>query len=152
LPIRTLRSLEVAQSVARHIQIKQRQRGYDEATFVESFILLNGVGGDCLDDFEHLRADRGLAEMLGYALPSPEAARNFLYEFHSEAHLETAKQQSSLGEIAYIPGENAALSGLGEVNREVGREVGRRGPDQRIATIDQDATIIESRKREALRT
>jgi hypothetical protein len=81
LPIRTLRSLEVAQSVARHIQIKQRQRGYDEATFVESFILLNGVGGDCLDDFEHLRADRGLAEMLGPALPSPEAARNFLMNF-----------------------------------------------------------------------
>jgi len=39
------------------MQIKQRQRGYDEATFVESFILLNGVDGDCLDDFEHLRAD-----------------------------------------------------------------------------------------------
>src|SRR5712692_9713001 len=64
LLIRTLRSLEVPQSVARHIQIKQRQRGYDEATFVESFVLLNGVGGDCLDDFEQLRADGGLAETL----------------------------------------------------------------------------------------
>src|SRR5713226_9537376 len=64
LLIRTLRSLEVGQSVARHIKIKQRQRGYDEATFVESFVLLNGVGGDCLDDFEHLRADGGLAETL----------------------------------------------------------------------------------------
>jgi hypothetical protein len=114
LLIRTLRSLEVAQSVARHIKIKQRQRGYDEATFVESFILLNGVGGDCLDDFEHLRADRGLEEMLGHAIPSPEAARNFLYGFHSEAHIESAKEQRSLGEIAYIPGENAALHGLGE--------------------------------------
>jgi hypothetical protein len=78
LLIGTLRSLEVAQSVARHMKIKQRQRGYDEATFVESFILLNGVGGDCLDDFEQLRADSGLEEMLGHANPSPEAARNFL--------------------------------------------------------------------------
>ena len=152
LLIRTLRSLEVPQSVARHIKIKQRQRGYDEATFVESFVLLNGVGGDCLDDFEQLRADGGLAEMLGHAIPSPEAARNFLYEFHSEENIETARQQRSLGEIAYIPGENAALHGLGEVNRDLVREVGRRCGDQRIATIDQDATIIGSRKQEALRT
>jgi hypothetical protein len=63
-----------------------------------------------------------------------------------------AKEQRSLGEIAYIPGENAALRGLGEVNRGVVREVGRRCPDQAIATIDQDATIISSRKQEALRT
>lgn len=152
LLIRTLRSLEVGQSVARHIKIKQRQRGYDEATFVESFVLLNGVGGDCLDDFEQLRTDGGLAEMLGHEIPSPEAARNFLYEFHSEENIEMARQQRSLGEIAYIPGENAALRGLGEVNRDVVREVGRRCEDQRIATIDQDATIIGSRKQEALRT
>jgi len=70
--------LEVGQSVTRHIKIKQRQRGYDEATFVESVILLSGVGGDCLDDFEQLRADRGLEEMLGHAIPSPEAARHHL--------------------------------------------------------------------------
>lgn len=152
LLIRTLRSLEVGQSVARHIKIKQRQRGYDEATFVESFVLLNGVGGECLDDFEQLRADGGLEEMLGHAIPSPEAARNFLYEFHSEENIESAKEQRSLGEIAYIPGENAALRGLGEVNREVVREVGRRCANQKIATVDQDATIIGSRKQEALRT
>ena len=42
----------------------------------------------------------------------------FLYEFHSEENIETARQQRSLGEIAYIPGENAALQGLGEVNRK----------------------------------
>ena len=52
---------------------------------------------------------------------------------------------------AFIPGENSALSGLGPVNGDVVREVGRRCPEQRIATVDQDATIIESRKQEALR-
>jgi hypothetical protein len=31
-----------------------------------------------LDDFEQLRVDGGRAERLGHALPSPEAARNFL--------------------------------------------------------------------------
>ena len=150
--IRTLRSLGVPQSVARHIHIKQRQRGYDEATFVESLVLLNGVGGECLDDFEQLRADAGLALMLGHELPSPAAARNFLYEFHDESQIEAAKQQRSLlGAVAYIPGENAALSGLGQVNRDLVQEVGRRCAEQKIATVDQDATLIESRKQEALR-
>jgi hypothetical protein len=32
------------------------------------------------------------------------------------------------------------------------RELGRRCPEQRIATVDQDATILESHKREALWT
>jgi hypothetical protein len=44
------------------------------------------------------------------------------------------------------------LQGLGKVNRDLVREVGGRCEDQRIATIDQDATIIGSRKQEALRT
>ena len=112
--IRTLRSLGVAQSVAQHIHIKQRQRGYDEASFVESFVLLNGVGGDCLDDFEQLRADAGLSQMLGHGVPSPEAARKFLYEFHEEENIAAAKQARLPGAIAYIPGENAALHGLRE--------------------------------------
>ena len=150
--IRTLRSLGVAESVARNLHIKKRDRGYDEATFVESFVLLNSVGGDCLDDFDQLRADGGLASMLGHDLPSPGAARNFLYEFHDESRIDEAKQQCIvLGTKAYVPGENAALSGLGLVNRDVVQEVGRRCPDQKIATVDQDATIIESRKQEALR-
>ena len=42
--IRTLRSVGVPQSVARHIHIKKRDRGYDEATFVESFV---GLKSDC---------------------------------------------------------------------------------------------------------
>ena len=150
--IRTLRSLGVAESVARHIHVKKRDRGYDEATFVESFVVLNGVGGDCLDDFDQLRADAGLASMLGHDLPSPGAARNFLYEFHDESRIDEAKAQCALlGMKAYIPGENAALRGLGLVNRDVVQEVGRRCPEQQIATVDQDATIIESGKQEALR-
>jgi len=150
LVLRTFRSLGLPESVQRHMRIKQRQRGYDEASFVESFVVLNAVGGDCLDDFERLRQDRGLAEMMGHEAPSPEAARKFLYQFHDETKITEAKQQLELGEIAYIPAENEALSGLGQVNRDLVAELGKRCADQRIATVDQDATIIESRKREAM--
>lgn len=150
LLVRAFRSLGLPQSIRQHVQIKQRQRGYDEATFVESFVVLNAVGGDCLDDFERLREDAGLAEMIGHEIPSPEAARKFLYQFHDEGKIEEAKQQLSLGAVAYIPGENAALEGLGRVNRDLVAQMGQRCSEQRIATVDQDATIIESRKREAL--
>jgi hypothetical protein len=44
------------------------------------------------------------------------------------------------------------LQGLGQVNRDLVQAWGQRGPDQQIATVDQDATIMESRKREALPT
>jgi hypothetical protein len=69
-------------SVQKYVAVKERERGYDEATFVESFVILNAAGGECVDDFAHLRSDVGLAELVGHELPSPEAARKFLNAFH----------------------------------------------------------------------
>ena len=152
LVVRAFRSLGLAEAVAQHVRIKQRDRGYDEATFVESFVILNAVGGECLEDFEQLRADPGLAELVGHGMPSPEAARNFLYAFHEDVKIEEAQLRLKGDEIAYIPDETIALQGLGAVNRTAIAEVGRRCPDQKIATVDQDATIIESRKQEAKAT
>ena len=149
LLVQAFRSLGLPASVKRQVRIKKRQRGYDEATMVESFVILNAAGGECLEDFDRLRADGGIAELIGHAIPSPEAARNFLYEFHAEAKIAEAKQQLSLGQVAYIPGENEAWQGLAQVNRDLIQVLGERCPDQKIATVDQDATIIESRKREA---
>ena len=97
----------------------------------------------------------GLAErvqLLGHALPSPEAARQFLNRFHAQEKLDAAKESRKPEQLAFIPEEGDALTGLGSVNRELVQELGRRCADQRIATVDQDAAIIESHKREALRT
>jgi Transposase DDE domain group 1 len=152
LAVQAFRSLGLPASIGRHVQIKQRDRGYDEATMVESFVVLNALGGECLEDFTHLREDGGLRELLGHGIPSPEAARQFLYQFHAEDKIEEAKQRRAPEQIAFIPEENCALRGLGEVNRELVQELGRRCPEQRIATVDMDATIIESRKQQALRT
>jgi len=149
LVVQMCRALGLPSSVNRNVKIKQRQRGFDEATFIESFVILNAAGGDCLDDFDYLREDKGLAELIGHELPSSAAARKFLYEFHDEQEIEQAQQQLLPGEIAYIPGESHALRGLAEVNRDVVRAVGQRCADQKIATIDQDSTIIQSRKQEA---
>ncbi|MEP7272871.1 MAG: IS1380 family transposase [Acidobacteriota bacterium] len=152
LVVETYRGLGIGASVNRNVKIKQRQRGFDEGTYVESFVILHAAGGECLDDFDYLREDGGLSELLGHELPSSAAARKFLYEFHEEERIEQAQQQLLPGEIAYIPGESAALHGLAEVNRDLVQGVGQRCPDQRIATIDLDSTIVESSKREALPT
>jgi len=149
LVVQTFRSLGLPQSVRERVRVKERQRGYDEATFVESFVILNAAGGECVDDFERLRQDPGLAEMIGHELPSPSAALQFLYAFHAEEKISEAEQRRLPGEIAYIPEETLPLAGLGQVNRDLVQRFGERRPEQRIATVDQDATIIESRKLEA---
>ncbi len=93
LLVRAARSLDVPGSVERHLRVKQRERGFDEATYVESFLVLNAARGDCLEDFDQLRADAGLSELLGHAVPSAEAARKFLYQFHDGEKIEQASRR-----------------------------------------------------------
>ena len=79
LMVQAFRSLGLPALVKEHVQIKERQRGYDEATLVESFVILNAVGGECIDDFVRLREDAGLSEMVGHQMPSPPVTRKFLF-------------------------------------------------------------------------
>lgn len=152
LLLRTARSLDVPGSVRRHVSFKQRQRGLDEASYVESFLVLNAVGGGCLEDFDRLREDAGLKQMLGHEMPSPEAARKFLYQFHDAEKVTQAQRELPAGQVSYIPEESIALRGLAQVNQDLVQRIGQRCPEQKIATIDLDATVIESWKREAQAT
>jgi len=151
LLLQAFRSLDLPRSVQRNVSTKQRQRGLDEAGYVESFLILNAAGGECLDDFAHLRED-GLKDLIGHDLPSPEAARKFLYQFHEDQLIERAQQRLGAGQVSYIPDESARLQGLGQVNTDLVRELAQRGEPQKIATIDLDSTIIESWKKQALPT
>src|SRR5204862_1663601 len=76
----------------------------------------------------------------------------FLYAFHEEEKIQQAKQQRLPDKIAYIPTESEALEGLGKRNQDLIQRLGERCPEQKIATGDQDTTIIESRQQEALHT
>ncbi len=152
LLLQAFRSLGVGASVKRNVTVKQRERGLDEASYVESFVVLNAAGGECLDDFARLREDAGLAALVGHEMPSPEAARKFLYAFHDENKIVEAQQSLAVGQVSYIPAESMALHGLAQVNQDLVQELGRRCSDQKIATIDLDATIIESWKKQAQAT
>jgi len=147
--VRAVRSLDVPGSVKRNLHLKQRERGLDEAAYVESFLVLNAVGGDCLEDFDGLHEAPDLEQMLGYTVPSAEGARKFLYRFHEDAKIEQAQRELAIDQVSYIPEESTALCGLAQVNQDVVRELGRRCADQKIATVDLDSTIIESWKKEA---
>jgi hypothetical protein len=48
--------------------------------------------------------------MLGYEVPSPEAARKFLYQFHDSEKIEQAQRELAVGERSYVPQESAALN------------------------------------------
>lgn len=152
LVAQTMRTLKVPHSIQSHLRLKTRERGFTEAEMVESLVLLHAAGGTCLDDLKRLKQDEGMELMVGHAVPAPETARKFLYGFHDDEVIEAAKQKRAPGQIAFIPEETAPLLGLAQVNTDLVHAVGGRLPQQKIATVDQDATIQVSHKKEAQST
>lgn len=131
------------------IQVKKRQRGFTEVEMVEDFLLLLSDGGEHLEDFQVLGQDDGLFLLLGRKPPSPDAARTFLLFFHDEELVEKARKAAEdAGERSYVPEENAPLRALGEVNSQLVSRIA----DSKLgtsATLDHDATVVESHKQEA---
>jgi hypothetical protein len=50
-----------AQSKKQYVAVDERERGYDEATFVESLMILKAAGGECMDDLAYLRSGSRVA-------------------------------------------------------------------------------------------
>jgi hypothetical protein len=148
LVVETLRALGLEQVMEAAVRVRTRASGYTEAEKIEAVVLVLAAGGDCLDDITALKADGGLERLLGRALPGADTLRHFLYAFHDPILIEAAQAQRAPGETAYIPAENAALQGLGQVNVALVQRVAAQGQGTR-ATLDHDATIQESHKREA---
>ncbi len=149
LVLETMRALGLPRVIREQVRIRERQSGYTEAEKIEALILLLAAGGDCLDDIAVLQADGGLGRLLGRRLPSADTLRHFLYACHDDALIAEAQAQRPPDTIAYIPAENAALQGLARVNTALVQQVAAQGKNT-TATLDHDATIQESHKREAL--
>jgi hypothetical protein len=155
-------------SVERHVGLRSEGQGWTDAEMVLTVVLLNLVGGDCVGDVERLESDEGLCRVFGKALrhslsrksrsqlkkrwrrekvrsvPSASALFRYLSAFHD-------RDQERLREPgrAFIPQSNQWLKGLGKVNRDFVGFVQRNRPE-RIATLDMDATLVETEKRDAL--
>jgi len=148
LVVDTLRALGLERVIEAEVRVRERASGYTEGEKIEALVLLLAAGGDCLDDIAVLKSDAGLERLLGRTLPTADTLRHFLYAFHDPALIAAAQAQRGPGEVAYIPAENAALQGLGRVNGALVQRVAAQGRGTR-ATLDHDATVQESHKREA---
>jgi hypothetical protein len=156
----------IAGSVARHIHVKRQ--GWTDAQMVLALVLLNLAGGECVDDMRRLEGDEGFCRVLrrveqrglkrrerreldrrwrkeqGRAVPSPSAVFRFLSAFH-----DTTQEASRVEAKAFIPYANEHLQGLVLVNADM-VDFMQKCNCQKVATLDQDATLVETAKRDAL--
>mgnify|MGYP001792025984 CR=1 FL=1 len=147
LLVETGRRGGVMELADRVLPAKANPKGLGQGQTVESFVLLSALGGECLEDFERLREDRGLEAMVGHEFPAPSTARSFLDRFHDEGALAERPVQGS-----FIPREPAGLEGLAELVRQSLRAYVSALSPGRHLTLDVDAHLVASAKREALPT
>jgi len=144
LVVELYRKAGIEAAVERALPKKKSSKGLRQGQVVESFVLLSALGGDCIEDMERLRQDKGLEVMLGYQPPAPETARQWLDKFHDDSLMQIRPLQSS-----FIPEESIALAGLKEPNRQViWTYVDRVKPSYEV-TFDVDAHLVETAKANA---
>jgi hypothetical protein len=147
---RVFRSLKLPGVIAANVPVKVRRRGFEAAQYVESLALVHVAGGDCVEDMDRLGEDAGLSKIVGYELPSARAVGEFLDRFHDGQCIEEARAQAQRQRrLAFIPEENEPLQGLRRVHAAAVRAISRTVGAADSATVDQDATIIESHKQSA---
>lgn len=159
---------ELRASVDEHLGFLDGEQGWTAYELVSALALLNVAGGDGVSDIDVLEQDAGFSEVVRRvalhglnrrrrreikarwrkqrqrAVPSPSAIFRFLSAFHDE---EQEKQR--VEGKAFIPTPNRALQGLYRVVDDMVAFVQRCQPQQ-VATLDMDATLDETHKRQAL--
>jgi len=149
---RVYRALGLPDLIAANLKLRQRERGFSEAQLIESVVLLQALGGDCPEDAKLLAHDTCLERGLGYSPPKATAVRDFLERFH-DRELEKLRPARAAQKSFIFPASDAvaALQNVlaGSVRR-LAKMYEQHGQPQRLATIDMDATIIESHKAAAL--
>lgn len=156
-------------AIRRHLSVRGPGcQGWTDSQVVMSLILLNLAGGDCVADIDQLEADEGLCRVMQKVehhglprsewralerrwrkerrrtFPSASSVFRYLSAFH-DAKQEAQRQPHT----AFIPAPNEQLRALGRVNRDFVAFVQSRRP-QSQATLDMDATLVDSRKEQAL--
>ena len=156
-------------SIRRHLQVcTEKKQGWTDAQIVMPLVLLNLAGGDSVDDLRKLEGDVGFVQVLRRvemhglprrvrreqvrrwrkerkrAVPSPSVVFRYLSAFDNPA-----EERKRVAGRAFIPAPNRHLLALGRVNGDLLR-FGQQKSPQCQATLDQDATVEETHKEEAL--
>jgi hypothetical protein len=145
LLVEAYRGYGVGDAADRALPKKKTAKGLKSGQMTECFILLSALGGECIEDMERLRQDAGLAAMLGYQIPAPETARQWLDKFHDENVVVRQLEQGVL-----IPTESTPLAGLREPNRQlIWSYINKMKPGEEV-TLDVDAQLVQTTKGNAL--
>jgi hypothetical protein len=158
----------LSESIERHVRVRTSGQGWTDSQIVTALIFLNLAGGDCVEDIQVLEADEGFCEVLRKAelygisrrqrrqilrrwrtqrrrsVASSSSIFRYLAAFH-----DPGQEQLRVPGKAFIPQANEHLSGLCRVNTDLAA-FAQRQQQQRIATLDMDATLVETNKRDAL--
>jgi hypothetical protein len=148
-------ALGVPKSIEHHLVFRPSQ-GWTDSQIVFSLMLLALAGGDCVDDLKVLEADEGFCRILeriepevscarwrkgrSRTIPSPSAVFRYLSAFRTN--------EASMKGIASVP-RTPALTGLIQVDQDMIASIQRMSPAS-TATLDIDATLVETHKRDAL--
>jgi len=158
----------MGKSIEEHLRVRVGGQGWTDSEVVLSLVLLNLAGGDCVEDLRVLEGDEGFCRILSRvkhhglkrkqrrqferrwrkererSVPSPSAVFRYLSVFH-DFEQEALRQPGK----AFIMAANEHLAGFVKVNRDFFAFVQQNNP-QAVATLDMDATLVETRKSEAL--
>lgn len=131
-------ALCLPRSIGRHLSFRPSQ-GWSDSQVILSLMLLALAGGECVDDLKILEADKGFCRIFAHVdsdscrfrrgksrtVPSPSAAFRYLSSFRE------------------------SLEGFIRVNRDLVSSIQRVQPSS-VATLDMDATLVETGKKDAL--
>ena len=132
--------------------LRKIEKGYTAGQMVETVVAGLMVGADCAEALDRLQGDEAVARILGYKPASVRSVRDWLEKCHDEGLVRRARETA--GELALkasIPEPSTGLHALQAVLGVSAREASARLPDgsPRVATVDADATVVESGKRAA---
>ena len=154
-------------SVRRYVGMKEKGQCWTDAQIIGALVLLNVAGGESVSDLDVLEGDECLGRLLRRveahgirrcerealerrwrierqrSVPSASAVFRYLDKFHDAG--EEAKREPGR---AFIPAATAGLRGLSRVNAEMVAFV-QRHIRQSCATLDMDATLVETHKQQA---
>lgn len=148
----------IATIPARRLKALRDALGYQSVKPVRrhlfTILALIASGGEHLSDVETLRGDPGFATLSGMTPSCATLLKTFLYLFHQseDGSPLTPEEDSRLSRQgkAQIRPEGPGLQALDMLSQSVTRIIWQALRRPRRATLDVDASIIESHKRQAL--
>lgn len=155
-------------AISSRLDIRGDKQGWSDEQVVMALILLNLAGGDCVSDLRVLAGDDGFCRILKSicvkglsrkerrvrqrrlrkegksVFPSASSVFRYLNRFHDSGQEKLREPEKS-----FIPSPNTYLRALQGVGEDFVASVQRRCPE-RNATLDMDATLVETNKDAAL--